>query len=446
MNIISVRKTGAEIQIFVNGVSQGSGTASDVVNFAANPVSVVIGGDGTSHFEGYIGELLLWSDGLSDDELICVHTQLAKTWELCDTTGIICDAVLTDGNCFEPDPVCGNGVVEADEQCDDGGLVNLDGCDSNCVFEVCGNGVVQPESNEACDDGNSVSGDGCDSNCQWEIYLGNFTADSTSPGPLDSCNRQARCIDWGVTKRPKGGLCTGECEWKVCLTLRLDYSWCPKTKDETLSHTCEPSSDSCDSTTTTFDSGASVEVLDIGGEPPFAYSQCLFANGNTTVHFLLKDGAGDPSRLLLPGLLTLMRALALTDVRWRCPPTPARPRCALAGCNPAEEFSTVDVGTSGSLGCQPRPDSIGSCTGNRPGAECVWSFTTPICGDEPPPPGPVVGNWTPPVASPVPEDNTTDYIDNPNFTLGEPTCPVIPFHHKCDGNCHVLPSPSPACP
>ena len=31
--------------------------------------------------------------------------------------------------------LCGNGVREGSEQCDDGGLINLDGCDSSCKFE-----------------------------------------------------------------------------------------------------------------------------------------------------------------------------------------------------------------------------------------------------------------------------------------------------------------------
>src|SRR5262249_4062026 len=32
-------------------------------------------------------------------------------------------------------PVCGNGVREAGEQCDDGNVANIDGCDSACRFE-----------------------------------------------------------------------------------------------------------------------------------------------------------------------------------------------------------------------------------------------------------------------------------------------------------------------
>lgn len=32
----------------------------------------------------------------------------------------------------KPDPVCGNGVIEGDEQCDDAGKQGQDGCDANC--------------------------------------------------------------------------------------------------------------------------------------------------------------------------------------------------------------------------------------------------------------------------------------------------------------------------
>src|SRR5262249_26541959 len=31
--------------------------------------------------------------------------------------------------------LCGNGVLDPGEQCDDGNTTNLDGCDSNCQFE-----------------------------------------------------------------------------------------------------------------------------------------------------------------------------------------------------------------------------------------------------------------------------------------------------------------------
>jgi len=61
--------------------------------------------------------------------------------------------------------ICGNGIIEAGETCDDGNLVNGDGCESNCTLTgaICGNGII--EAGETCDDGNLVNGDGCESNC-----------------------------------------------------------------------------------------------------------------------------------------------------------------------------------------------------------------------------------------------------------------------------------------
>ena len=83
------------------------------------------------------------------------------------TAGEQCD----DGNAIEGDgcdsncrvTACGNGITSPGEQCDDGNLVSGDGCDSNCTVQACGNGITT--AGEQCDDGNVVSGDGCDSNC-----------------------------------------------------------------------------------------------------------------------------------------------------------------------------------------------------------------------------------------------------------------------------------------
>ncbi|CAD8126496.1 unnamed protein product [Paramecium sonneborni] len=96
--------------------------------------------------------------------------------------------------CF---PICGNGVIERNEECDDGNLNNYDGC-LQCKFEcvqdcqicengickecnvgfeydkqnekcvtVCGDGLLIPFSQEICDDGNKEKGDGC-YNCIFE--------------------------------------------------------------------------------------------------------------------------------------------------------------------------------------------------------------------------------------------------------------------------------------
>ncbi|HLL25257.1 MAG TPA: DUF4215 domain-containing protein, partial [Kofleriaceae bacterium] len=66
-----------------------------------------------------------------------------------------------DSNCVQT--FCGNGVKSGDEQCDDNNTISGDGCDNNCKITACGNGVMT--TGETCDDGNAVEGDGCDSNC-----------------------------------------------------------------------------------------------------------------------------------------------------------------------------------------------------------------------------------------------------------------------------------------
>ncbi|HEY4179288.1 MAG TPA: DUF4215 domain-containing protein [Kofleriaceae bacterium] len=56
---------------------------------------------------------------------------------------------------------CGDGVVDANELCDDGNQISGDGCRADCgKVEVCGDMVV--DEGEPCDDGNTNPADGCD--------------------------------------------------------------------------------------------------------------------------------------------------------------------------------------------------------------------------------------------------------------------------------------------
>jgi len=59
---------------------------------------------------------------------------------------------------------CGDGYLEGAEVCDDGNTVAEDLCKNDCTPNVCGDGTIQTMI-EACDDGNSVSGDGCSTDC-----------------------------------------------------------------------------------------------------------------------------------------------------------------------------------------------------------------------------------------------------------------------------------------
>ena len=60
--------------------------------------------------------------------------------------------------------VCGNGMVEGDEACDDGNDIDTDACLSNCAAAACGDGVVQ-EGVEECDDGDGVDKNLCSNAC-----------------------------------------------------------------------------------------------------------------------------------------------------------------------------------------------------------------------------------------------------------------------------------------
>ncbi len=64
-------------------------------------------------------------------------------------------------------PICGDGIIQLGEECDDMNMVAGDGCENDCTeTPVCGDGTVQ--SGEECDDSDMMSGDGCDSMCQLE--------------------------------------------------------------------------------------------------------------------------------------------------------------------------------------------------------------------------------------------------------------------------------------
>jgi fibro-slime domain-containing protein len=99
----------------------------------------------------------------------------------------------TTGGSIDLDPnpppsICGDGVLDDDEACDDGNQSNDDGCHGDCLsveegfvckppksgeaqvcirFIKCGDGVVSFP--EQCDDGALETGDGCDVTCKLEL-------------------------------------------------------------------------------------------------------------------------------------------------------------------------------------------------------------------------------------------------------------------------------------
>jgi cysteine-rich repeat protein len=75
------------------------------------------------------------------------------------------------GACKEIGSLCGNGVLNKWEECDDGNLVGGDGCNSFCELEYCGDFIIN-NVDENCEDGNNDSGDGCSSSCKIESGWG----------------------------------------------------------------------------------------------------------------------------------------------------------------------------------------------------------------------------------------------------------------------------------
>jgi cysteine-rich repeat protein len=62
---------------------------------------------------------------------------------------------------------CGNSIVDFGEDCDDGQNGDQDdGCTDLCALPTCGDMWIQPSLSEVCDDGNLVQGDGCNNDCQ----------------------------------------------------------------------------------------------------------------------------------------------------------------------------------------------------------------------------------------------------------------------------------------
>ena len=104
-----------------------------------------------------------------------------------------------------PLTVCGDGIEEPPEGCDDGNTVGGDGCSAECIPEICGDGLLEPVS-EQCDDGNTLAGDGCGADCQLEC--GNGVVD-----PGEACDDGNQANGDGCDDDVANG---GNCSFTAC--------------------------------------------------------------------------------------------------------------------------------------------------------------------------------------------------------------------------------------
>jgi cysteine-rich repeat protein len=153
---------------------------------------------------------------------------------------------VASASCLQNVSTCGDGVVDAGEQCDDGNSTAGDGCSPSCQIEVCGNHLV--DFGETCDDGNRVSGDGCSATCQREGRCGDGVVDSgetcddgntsSGDGCSATCQREPRCgdgvvdpgeqCDDGNTVRGDG--CSQRCKLERCKVQNAGQTLWPRAK------------------------------------------------------------------------------------------------------------------------------------------------------------------------------------------------------------------------
>jgi len=131
---------------------------------------------------GYLDPIVIWQSWANQDDQV----------ESCDETNVIegttakCRSQVAPNPPIEIPGECGDGNVNAGEECDDGNRVDDDGCDNECMLTSCGDGIEQ--SGEECDDGNVVSEDGCSALCMDEYCGDNVTQAGLGEGCDDGNN------------------------------------------------------------------------------------------------------------------------------------------------------------------------------------------------------------------------------------------------------------------
>jgi cysteine-rich repeat protein len=130
--------------------------------------------------------------------------------------------------------LCGNGVVDPGEVCDDGNIISGDGCSADCQSnETCGNGKTDP--GEICDEGVRYDTTTCSHNCQSAGICGDTflnLGEQCDPGWVGTdsttCTKDckiSRCGD-GYVNTVAGEACDDgngndgdncvECQWAFC--------------------------------------------------------------------------------------------------------------------------------------------------------------------------------------------------------------------------------------
>ena len=113
---------------------------------------------------GVVQEAEQCDDGNDRDDDGCIECQLAFCGDGYLLAGIEkCDPGI-DASCPASCVTCGDGLLNSGEECDDANLSNEDSCLNDCTAARCGDGFIK-EGGEECDDGNASNEDGCLADC-----------------------------------------------------------------------------------------------------------------------------------------------------------------------------------------------------------------------------------------------------------------------------------------
>jgi fibro-slime domain-containing protein len=160
--------------------------------------------------------------------------------------GITINTSVPDANLSADRPgggTCGDGIIERNEDCDDGNTASGDGCSRICQVESnwncpkagqpcenlakCGNSILT--SDETCDDSNTVSGDGCSADCK-TVEAGfqcRVPGKPCTPKCGDSIISGSETCDDGNTKSGDG--CSATCHLEIGFKCGEPGTACTKT-------------------------------------------------------------------------------------------------------------------------------------------------------------------------------------------------------------------------
>jgi cysteine-rich repeat protein len=122
---VAVTFSSGTVKIYIDGVEQATvvsrGTIPTSVWTDGSPLRFGQGGDGISHnFLGSLDEVLISDYAMNATEILDIYRSVTQ---------------YNQDSCFTPVVQCGDGILDGTEVCDDGNVVNGDGCSNTCQYE-----------------------------------------------------------------------------------------------------------------------------------------------------------------------------------------------------------------------------------------------------------------------------------------------------------------------